>query len=175
MNRSCGDCTACCRILPVPEIDKPALTRCAHQRHGKGCSIYDKRPMSCRLWSCLWLTDEATSDLSRPDRSHYVLDPVPDYVTATYDDQPSQDWPVMQIWVDERHPDAHRDPALRAMLDKFMVMSIVRTGSDAAFLLCPPSRHPEGIWEERRSNVNMDRVRDPERTAAAWKALSSEE
>jgi hypothetical protein len=116
--------------------------------------------------------DEATAKLSRPDISHYVIDPVPDYVTAQKDDGTSEDWPVMQIWVDERHPEAHRDPALRAMLDKFAVMSIVRLGSDQAFLLVPPSKHPEGRWEERTSNVNMERVRDPRKTEAAWAALT---
>lgn len=172
--RKCGECTACCKILPVVELSKPALTRCKHQRHGKGCAIYDQRPLSCRLWSCLWLTDPQTADLSRPDRSHYVIDPVPDYVTAMKDDGTQEDWPVMQIWVDERHPDAHHDPALRAMLDKFEVMAIVRTGSDAAFLLVPPSKNPAGVWVEQRSNVNMERKRDPERTARAWRALSGD-
>lgn len=172
MNRRCGSCTACCKILPVVELNKPALTRCAHQRHGKGCTIYPDRPMSCRLWSCLWLSDEATARLSRPDISHYVIDPVPDYVTAQKDDGTSEDWPVMQIWVDERHPHAHRDPALREMLDTFQVMAIVRTGSEQAFLLVPPSKNPAGVWVEQRSNVNLDRVRDPRKTAAAWAALT---
>lgn len=169
--RQCGGCTACCKILPVVELGKPALTRCDHQRHGKGCTIYERRPPSCRLWSCLWLTDEQTGNLSRPDRSHYVIDPVPDYVTAQKDDGTAEDWPVMQIWVDERHPDAHRDPALRAMLDRFEIMAIVRTGSDQAFLLVPPSKNPAGEWVEQRSNVNMERQRDPGRTARAWEAL----
>lgn len=172
--RRCGHCTACCKILPVPEVGKPALTRCQHQRHGKGCAIYADRPLSCRLWSCLWLTtDAATAELSRPDRSHYVIDPVPDYVTATHEDGRLEDHPVMQIWVDERYPDAHRDPALRAMLDRLGVLSLVRTGSDRAFLLVPPSRNADGVWEERTSNVNMERVRDPDRTARAWQAFAT--
>jgi len=32
MNRTCGGCTLCCKLLPVRELKKPANTRCQHQR-----------------------------------------------------------------------------------------------------------------------------------------------
>jgi len=49
---------------------------------GKGCAIYAKRPMSCALWNCRWLVNDDTAELSRPDRSPYVIDIMPDYVTV---------------------------------------------------------------------------------------------
>jgi hypothetical protein len=132
--------------MPVAEIGKVAETRCPYQRHGKGCVIYQSRPPSCRLWSCLWLTDDATAGLSRPDRSHYVLDPMPDFVTATADDgSPVVKVPVLQIWIDQAYPDAHRDPALRAMLEANCVAAIVRP---LRILLCPPSLNSEAEWRE---------------------------
>ncbi len=79
-DRKCGDCSLCCKLLPMPELAKPANKRCKHQRYGKGCAIYARRPDSCRTWSCRWLLGEGTDDLPRPDRSHYVIDPMPDFV-----------------------------------------------------------------------------------------------
>lgn len=153
MTRSCGGCTACCTILPVGELDKPALTRCQHQRSGKGCAIYDRRPQSCVHWSCVWLAlPEETRDLSRPDRSGYVIDILPDYVTTVNDDTGERaNYPVVQVWVSKSRPDAHRDPALRAYLERLGTMALVRIGGEEAFLLSPPATNTEGAWVEKRS------------------------
>jgi hypothetical protein len=81
--RVCGDCQLCCKLLPVPPLKKAAGRRCQHQKFGKGCAIQDHKPFACRAWSCRWLSDPATAGMSRPDRSHYVIDVVSDYVTVT--------------------------------------------------------------------------------------------
>ena len=151
--RKCGECSACCKILPTAEIDKPANTRCQHQRFGKGCAIYDKRPISCRLWSCAWLVGEDTENLSRPDRSHYVIDILPDFVTLRYPDVPDRKVPVIQVWLDPKHPDAHTDPALRAYIEKLGCMALIRTGSYEAFVICPPKLAHDGQWHEERTNI----------------------
>ncbi len=36
----CGGCTLCCRLLPVPSLDKLAGQQSRHASTGKGCSIY---------------------------------------------------------------------------------------------------------------------------------------
>jgi hypothetical protein len=71
----------------IEDFDKPAGQRCPHQRHGKGCRVYEKRPFGCTFWVCRWLVDDDTKDLERPDRSHYVIDSSPDFVTDQ-DDTP---------------------------------------------------------------------------------------
>jgi len=38
--RVCGSCSLCCKLLPIPPLNKPAGKRCDYQRHGKGCTIY---------------------------------------------------------------------------------------------------------------------------------------
>lgn len=148
--RACGGCTACCKIMPVAEIKKPALERCPHQRTGKGCAIYERRPGSCRHWVCAWLVaPEEMRDLARPDRSGYVIDILPDFVTLRDDNTgETTDWPVIQIWTSPNRPNAHRDPALRAYLEQTGRMALVRTGSTDAFLLSPPSTNAEGRWIE---------------------------
>src|SRR5262245_36312169 len=144
--RQCGSCQLCCRLLPmdgnnakainasvsmieagmakpeefrgmVAEIRKDAGVRCRHQKHGKGCAIYAKRPFSCRMWSCRWLVADDVAGLQRPDHAHYVIDLVPDMIRAVPNDgSPPIDLPVVQIWVDPKYPDAHRDPHLRTWL-----------------------------------------------------------
>ena len=114
--RQCGGCTLCCRLLPVAEIGKLAGHRCQHQRHAKGCAVYAHAPVSCRAWSCAWLVDEDAGALSRPDRAHYVIDIVPDFVKMVWPDGRVDKLPVLQVWCDPAFPNAHRDPALRAYL-----------------------------------------------------------
>jgi hypothetical protein len=156
MTRRCGQCTLCCKLLPVPEIKKPATTRCAHQRFGKGCSIYARRPLTCQLWSCRWLIGDVADDLSRPDISHYVIDPMPDFVTMTFDDAAPVRVPVIQIWLDRRFPDAHRDPALRVWLESRAeegFAAIMRWDNNEAFVVFPPAMSSDGQWHEQHSAV----------------------
>lgn len=77
-SRSCSSCTACCHTLAIDELNKPALTPCAHQRSSPegSCGIYTHRPGSCRDFQCLWLRGLIhTADAHRPDRSGLLLIP----------------------------------------------------------------------------------------------------
>ena len=78
MTRQCGDCQLCCKLLPVPPLEKKAGQRCQHQKFGKGCTVYHSRagmPMECSIWNCRWLVNDDADELSRPDRVHYVIRP----------------------------------------------------------------------------------------------------
>jgi len=119
--RQCGGCTLCCKLLPVKELAKAAGERCRHQRTGKGCAVYhtDQMPFSCHFWNCRWLVNDDTADLSRPDRTHYVIDIMPDYVTVEDNVTGEKtNVEVIQIWCDPLHPHAHRDPALRRYIER---------------------------------------------------------
>ena len=61
----CGDCTACCTLSVVPELNKKAWEQCAHC--DKGCKIYDKRPQVCRDFECAYLQGGTNIEL-RPDK-----------------------------------------------------------------------------------------------------------
>lgn len=158
-NRVCGDCTACCRILPIVELNKKAHEKCTHQRFGR-CSVYEKRPTPCRLWSCQWLREEDTKELGRPDRSHYVIDMVSDYVGVQ--DANTKEFrkiAAVQVWVDKRFPDAHRDPALRDYLnrraEKDGMVAIIRFGSDNALVLLAPAFTGTDEWREHVSEMHL--------------------
>jgi hypothetical protein len=54
--RSCGDCSLCCKLPYVDELNKSIDTWCPHARPGRGgCSIYATRPAACRAFVCGWL------------------------------------------------------------------------------------------------------------------------
>jgi hypothetical protein len=72
----CGDCTACCTVLSVKELDKSPHSPCDHLA-GSGCGRYESRPGSCRNWSCLWLLGYILGEQQhRPDLLGLILDVV---------------------------------------------------------------------------------------------------
>lgn len=168
MSRRCGDCQLCCRLLPTAEIDKPALLRCPHQKHGVGCAIYKHRPMSCQLWSCRWLVDDATKDLPRPDRSHYVIDTFPDFISMVpHDGSTPTHIEVIQVWVDPAHKDAHRARSFRDWLEAQGKPAIIRYDARDGFILFPPCTTGGQGFVEYRDSKPTGREHTLEEKAAA--------
>ena len=66
-NRVCGECTACCTIMAVAELNKANYQPCPH--NCGSCAIYDSRPRNCRSWCCSWLLGRIEGDEQRrPDK-----------------------------------------------------------------------------------------------------------
>ena len=152
MERRCGECNLCCTLLPVRSLDKKGGERCKHAR-GLGCKVYHKEgmPIECKLWNCRWLIDPTTTKLLRPDISHYVIDIMPDFVTSPQANGRDIKVPVLQVWIDPRYPDAHRDPNFREWVRQHEPQCAVlcRFGEMEAILLIPPHMSSNGEWEER--------------------------
>ena len=71
-NRVCGECTACCTILAVGELNKANYQSCPH--NCGSCAIYDSRPRTCRTWCCSWLLGRIEGDEQRrPDKLGLVF------------------------------------------------------------------------------------------------------
>lgn len=158
--RRCGDCQLCCRLVPVKDLGKAAGERCRHQRHGKGCVVHarlERVSPSCGIWSCRWLTCDDTEALRRPDRSHYCIDPMPDFITIRNDKTGERRHvEAVQIWVDPRYPDAHRDPALRAYLlrrGEEGKVGLVRFSNARGLVIFPPMLASDGEWHEEASGL----------------------
>jgi len=178
MTRQCGDCQLCCKLLPVRSLGKGAGERCKHQRHHKGCAVYARLGSvspECKLWNCRWLVNNDTADLSRPDRSHYVLDLMPDFVTLRDETTGSvQHIEVVQIWVDPDYPDAHRDPALRAYLErraKENVVGLVRWDNERGMAIFPPELSADRQWHEQGSSMRTKRHTAEEKVAVLGKMV----
>ncbi len=74
-NRHCGDCTACCALMAIIEVDKPHFAECTHLCQ-QGCSIYRNRPATCRQYACLWRAGAIKGDeRTRPDVLGVVFHP----------------------------------------------------------------------------------------------------
>lgn len=154
-DRQCGGCTLCCRLVPVETLNKGAGERCRHQRFRTGCAVWHKEgfPAECALWNCRWLINDDMDGMKRPDRAHYVVDLVPDFITAEAPGRGDVHVPVVQIWVDPHYPDAHRDPELRAWIARQKgYCALVRFDASHAIVLIPPYWSDTGDWEEVGSN-----------------------
>lgn len=167
-DRRCGACTLCCKLLPVKEFRKPANTVCKYQRSGKGCTVHgtSEQPTTCKIWACRWLMNEDTEDLARPDRSHYVIDITPDVVVLENNATKERTRIlVVQIWVHPSYPNAHRDPKLRAWLERRAAntgeAAIVRFDSRRALHLFPPALNVDGVWHEREGGELVERAHTP--------------
>lgn len=160
MTRQCGSCQLCCELLPTKEVPTLAGERCRHQRFNKGCAIYAKRPLPCVLWNCRWLVGDDTEDLRRPDRSGYVIDIIPDYITIQDNETGAERHvEVIQVWVDPRRPHSRRDPALRAYLERRArenKVALVRFDSKRATILIPPAMNDTGEWVEHASGMMVE-------------------
>lgn len=166
IGRECGGCTLCCKLTPVPgpPLHKPAGVRCKHQRTGRGCAIYERRPFACATWACRWLIDRETAGMPRPDRCHYVIDIKADYIEMVHDDGHRDRMGVIQVWLDPAFPDAHREPHLRAYMLRMAKLhryaTIIRLSSREAVTVFPPPLSSDGQWHERGDGtiVNRDKT-----------------
>jgi hypothetical protein len=154
--RRCGDCTLCCRLLPIQSIGKPAGQRCKHQRH-TGCMVHEDKPLPCAAWNCRWLSEDDTADVPRPDRSHCVIDMMRDIITVDQDGT-SQTLEAVQIWCDPKHREAYRAPAVRAYIERRAregIVTLVRfdaSGDTVAVFAGPLSE--DGGWHEHATRMN---------------------
>lgn len=151
----------------IPDFDKPAGERCPHQRHGKGCAVYERRPFGCKMWVCRWLAGDDTADMSRPDRVHYVIDVAPDFVRSDTDAV----FPVIQIWVDPKHRDAYKDPALleflkRRSADGYHALIRYNANEDCFFLY-----YHNGEFHEKRSELRGEHAHSALEKAAVLGGL----
>jgi hypothetical protein len=71
--RLCGSCMLCCKVMIVPELQKPSGTLCSHAVPGKGCSIREHRPRSCRTFFCGWRIDPNIDSMWKPEICGFVL------------------------------------------------------------------------------------------------------
>lgn len=91
MTNHCQECTACCFVYTIPELQKPAGKWCDKCHIGHGCKIYEARPKVCERFECLWLLSQKYGESAakmapelRPDRCHVVIGPATDPTVYTF-------------------------------------------------------------------------------------------
>jgi Fe-S-cluster containining protein len=110
--RQCGSCSSCCTILEVEAVGKPVNQWCQHCDAGKGCKIYDDRPLMCRSFSCAWLQGHLDDDWY-PERAGMVV-------------HFSQD--AVNIAVDPAFPDRWKQEPYFSKLSEWSLNGIRMTG-----------------------------------------------
>jgi len=71
----------------------------------------------------------------------------------------SQEFRAIQIWCDPDYPDAHRDPALRAHLERLSkrnILALVRYNAVDALVLLPPVFTGHGFLEMSSKNSKIE-------------------
>lgn len=92
--RTCGECTLCCKLEKIAEIDKPRNVWCKDCEQGVGCKIYEQRPNACRTFTCRWLNDLSMTEEMRPDNTHLYAagDPASGYMKVCVDPAAPNAW-----------------------------------------------------------------------------------
>lgn len=73
-DRTCGDCSLCCKLLRIEAFNKPVGTWCGHCAPGRGgCTAYDTRPTECRDFYCYWLRSPSLGPEWRPNKCKMFL------------------------------------------------------------------------------------------------------
>ncbi len=123
-DRNCGECTLCCKLMGVPELKKPSAKWCVSCDQGKGCTVYEERPQSCRNFQCFWLMDETFPDEFRPDRINAL---------AAFNDVKDS----CVLHVDPAKPRAMSSPKVNALIDallKSYAKVFVLSGKESALI-----------------------------------------
>ena len=121
---ACGQCSLCCKLLGIEEIEKPPGVWCQHCTPGTGCMIHEQAsfPMDCHSYACLWrqAKDEGNPlpDELRPDRSKVIIDA-------------AKTQHAHHVRCDPASPTAWRNPKIVSILDQ-----LARRGS-AIYLVTP--------------------------------------
>lgn len=114
---SCGACSLCCKVLQVPDIEKPARMICWWTTVHGGCARHrekttDPKLLACHQFKCLWLESQERPGyelgrIMRPDQSHVVMGP-----------QDREDNSLLYVHVDPDYPDAWTfDPIFSYLMD----------------------------------------------------------
>ncbi len=134
---ACGDCTMCCKIMGVndPALKKPPNQWCTHCQIGKGCGIYESRPVDCRKFECLWLQTPDMPDGLRPDKSKVVF-----WVTT--------DGKTVIAGVDPARPDAYKEGMAGRLVDVMIERGgkLIVVNGDRRKVLCGSVKDAQEVY-----------------------------
>src|SRR5262245_3163205 len=127
-SRECGKCSLCCRLLSIPEINKPRDVWCHHCHPGRGCRIYEQRPDVCRGYKCLWLIDSEFDDRWFPAKAKIIVDVSIENGKA-----------FLRFTVDPHHPNRWREEPYYSTIKKYALQGLrgelLRTGEQCTTIV----------------------------------------
>src|SRR5271169_6051545 len=121
-DRQCGDCSLCCKLLPIRAsddktdafpFDKPPGEWCKHCMPGQGCKVWNTGlPRLCQNYACMWKKGLLPENC-KPNKIH-----------AIFDEHVTEGIPYALAMPDLSYPE---HPAIRQL--------IARRGNDARAML----------------------------------------
>ena len=72
----CGECTLCCELLYIKELNKPSNTLCTFC--DKGCTIHNDKPKECQTFKCAYYQMKKVSIKLRPDNCGVIFEKLED-------------------------------------------------------------------------------------------------
>ena len=95
---ACGECTVCCTLSVVEELDKKAGETCKHCI-SNSCGIYGQHPEVCKDFECAYLESKITNVELRPDNCNVMFFKKSDriFTGAVVPDKPITDIAIKQI------------------------------------------------------------------------------
>jgi hypothetical protein len=105
-NKTCGECTLCCKVMAIEALAKPANSWCPQCRPARGCLIYADRPAECQTFRCLWLLNDLLDQRWKPSKSRFVL--------TTSEDG-------IEVRCDPGFPDAWRKEPFRSEINQWAI------------------------------------------------------
>ena len=154
--RTCGGCRLCCKVFPLPVLDKPGDEWCKFA-DAAGCSVHDDgQPAVCREYACYWLEHEEWPEEYRPDRIDIV---VTDRGTLAVGGEA-----VSVLLFNQDHAQASRRRPARTLIGQMVAQGV------AVMLLCGPklrvaydrTRYPAISAEDIVVALRVDQSRDAE-------------
>lgn len=121
MSHSCGACNLCCKVLGVPDIQKPRNMVCWWTTVHGGCSRHGEKKTApeleaCDTFKCLWLHTQENPDpelrqpmILRPDRTHVMMGP-----------RDPENEALIYVHVDPKHPNAWKHPNVQFYINDFL-------------------------------------------------------
>lgn len=70
----CGECTLCCELLPIKELNKPANSKCKFCNNG--CTIHGKHPDECSKFECAYYQMKKVHINFRPDNCKVIFEKI---------------------------------------------------------------------------------------------------
>tara|TARA_R110000772_G_scaffold17946_3_gene49862 strand:+ start:20048 stop:20506 length:459 start_codon:yes stop_codon:yes gene_type:complete len=146
INKECGDCTLCCELLPIGEINKPASVLCGDCVLTKGCSIYDKRPQSCRDFECSYISSDDMEEDLKPINCNVIFEKVTETVHLALIHPKDLD-----AW--QAEPVKNYILGLKANGISTIISSYTRAPK---YTVVAEGRTKEDIWEEAMGVLNKE-------------------
>lgn len=170
--RTCQGCDLCCTAMGVEEIGKLPACRCPHLggEPGQSCTVYNRRPITCREFLCLWRGSDTALPLNlKPSRVGFVVALTNDF----------RSFPLLfTVHPDPEHPDAWKAPRHRETFKKlardFNAMVVIGQHHLARHVFAPNgNEYPRARYPELFEN-DGGRVGVPEGDFFPWRLTLSE-